>query len=679
MIGSGQIVAEVTSPPPDVGAIRLAALIRADQLIATRRSARIAIPVNTLLSLTSMLVAWHYGQGRAGLAWLAASGAVNGYRALLSLVPLPKSGRAERGGDRHRDVERQLHLAWIMALLSGVVWSLIPALCGGYTGPQTLFYLVLGCGITAGAVTHGTAYARVPIAFIIPPLLSAIACLLYAGGFDRTCLAATILLYLGALIHTARQAETGFRHTSRLKHEATAMALSLKAAHAQSLQVADEMRDLATHDALTGLLNRTGFLGETKDRLTSGTSPLCLMLLDLDGFKAINDAFGHKAGDNVLIEVAHRLRQMLPGDVTIVRLGGDEFAILYGLRAGIDPPSLLASRLIAAVGLPYAAFDAARVGVSIGIHVACGADMAEMLSCADTALYAAKSAGRNRHYLFDDILRTRLDMRRDVERDIAQALTDHALEVWYQPIFGKGGRTISSLEALIRWKHPKHGWIPPADLMATAATAGFAEPLMGFILENVCEMMRMLHHRQLDHIRVAMNISPREMSQIPVDELVLAALDSHGLPRAMMEIEITEETALDILGVQQKLLSLSQAGIRITIDDFGVGYSSLGSLRRLHVDRLKIDRCFVSGLAKSAGDQVVVQAILNLGKSLGLEVVAEGVETADDLRALRGFGCEFMQGYHLGHPLPPGDTIALVARLSKTIGASRVGPADLRR
>jgi diguanylate cyclase (GGDEF)-like protein len=677
MAGTGQIKAEVV-PEADRGdRERLEWLIRRDQWIATRRSAAIAIPVNTVLSLTSMFVASYYGQSRTGLAWLAASGAANGLRVVQYFASSASvSGRQELS---NRAIDRHLRIAWLTTLLSGLVWALIPALCQGYTGPQTLFYLVVGCGITAGAVTHGTAYARAPIAFITPPLLSAIGCLVYIGGFDRTCLAGTMLLYLVTLIYTARQAEAGFRQTSRLKHEATAMALSLKAAHAQSLDIAEEMRHRATHDPLTGLLNRAGFLQEAKGRATVAALPMCLMLLDLDGFKAINDAFGHKAGDDVLIEVARRLQTLLPPDVTIVRLGGDEFAILYEAPPTGDPPSLLASRLIAAVGLPYAAFDAARVGVSIGIHLARGADLAEMLSCADEALYAAKSAGRNRHYLFDDILRTRLLMRRDVERDIAQALAECALEVWFQPIFGERGRTLHSLEALIRWRHPRHGWIPPAELMATAASAGFAEPLTRYILKNVCTMMQMLRQRGLEHIRVAMNISPREMSQLPVDELLLSVLAAQHLPRSMIEIEITEETALDILGVQQKLVALSEAGIRITVDDFGVGYSSLGSLRQFHVDRVKIDRCFVSGLAHSTGDQALVQAMLNLGRSLGFEVVAEGVETADDLHALQTLGCDFMQGYHLGRPLPLEESIALVARLSGHAETMASTPAGKRR
>jgi diguanylate cyclase (GGDEF)-like protein len=640
----------------------LEALVRMDQLATIRRGVLVALPVNSMLGVTITLVASRYGHGAVGVIWFVATSIVNVLRILLCLVPLPPMPSADNSSKdcasgARWGAEKHLHLLWAASLVSGLLWSLLPTLCDGYTTPQAIFYLTVVCGTTAGAVTSGTAYARIPISFITPPLLSVISCLLYAGGFDRNCLAATVVLYLAMLISVSRQGEAGFRVTSRLKNEATTMAKSLKEAHAHSVAIAEQMTHRASHDELTGLFNRAGFIQQVERCTDAGRSVFCLMLLDLDGFKSVNDVFGHTTGDRVLVEVARRLQEALTGEFTIARIGGDEFTVFYELRASDDPPHVLATRLITAIEVPYPAFDAGRLGVSIGIYQAQDVNIAEMLTCADEALYVAKSAGRNRYYLFDENLRDRLAMRCDVERDLQRALFDNALEVWYQPVFGGDGKKLVNFEALLRWKHPKHGWIPPADLVLTAAAAGHSEQLMHFIFREVCAMIQTLCELNIEHVWVAMNVSPREVSRIAIDEFVLERLDDLNLSPHMLEIEITEETAMDIRSVQDKMNRLASAGVRIAVDDFGVGYSSLASLRKLNLKRIKIDRCFVTGITESASDQILVQTILKLGQSLGIEVVAEGVETVEALHMLQKFGCELVQGYYLGYPAPKHEII----------------------
>lgn len=499
-------------------------------------------------------------------------------------------------------------------------------------------------------MTHGTAYARIPLAFIVLPLLSVTVCLVAMGDFDRNCLAACVVLYLLALTHTAFRSEAGFREASRVKNAATALARSRAEAHSSASALADEMRRRATHDDLTGLLNRAGFIQQAEDRLRAG--PLSLLLLDLDGFKFINDVYGHKAGDRVLVEVARRMNAALPENALAARLGGDEFAILYDPAATGLPHERLAASVVAAVTQPFDGFDAGRLGVSIGVHSGSETSLTEMLSCADEALYAAKAAGRNHHRLFDAGLRERLQTRRDLERDLSTALAEAVPEVWFQPIYALDAETLVGLEALVRWQHPRLGWIAPPDLIATAAAAGLTESLLRYILEQVCAMMQILRDRGLGTVRVAMNVSPREMAQVPVDEIVIERLQGLGLPPQMLEIEITEETALDIGAVQGKLQALSRAGIRVALDDFGIGYSSLSSLRQLRADRIKIDRSFVTGLGACDDKRGLVLAVLGLGRLLGLEVVAEGVESDEDLRILQTMGCPFLQGYHLGRPMP---------------------------
>ncbi|MET7248256.1 EAL domain-containing protein [Methylobacterium sp. EM32] len=634
----------------------LRASIRRDQLDAVRRSVQHAMPVNAILGATSALVAAQAGHAAAGLAWFAASSVVNLTRfglcrASCAGLAVPEDAPPEQARAGARAIDRHLRLATLAAFLSGLVWSLVALLCDGYTAPQTLFYLVVVCGITAGAVTHGMAYAAIPASFITPPLLTVAGCLAYAGGIDRIGLAFTVLLYLAALLRSAVETERGFRRTSRLKNEATALARARQEAHAAASALADEMRRRATHDALTGLMNRAGFAQGAEARIRHPGPAPCLMLLDLDGFKSVNDVYGHSTGDRVLIEVARRLRRTLPAEALAARFGGDEFAILYDPAAG-QAPADLASALIQAVVEPFESFDTGRLGISIGLCHAHGPSLTEMLTCADEALYAAKAAGRNRVRIFDEGLRGRLEMRRDSERDLSHALAENGLAVWFQPIFGEGGGRVAGLEALVRWNHPVHGWIPPGEIVAAAARAGLTESLLRFILEQVCGAMQALRASGVPDIRVAMNVSPREMAQIPVDEIVLDRLRALGLGPALLEIEITEETALDIEAVQGKLAALSRAGIRVALDDFGIGYSSLASLRQLRAGRVKIDRSLVTGLSESDDKRGLVQAVLGLGRALGLEVVAEGVETAEDLATLRTLGCPFVQGYHLGRPVP---------------------------
>lgn len=641
--------------------------IRRDQLEAVRSSVLNAIPINMLLGVTATLVAVHTGVGMLGASWLAASTSVNILRIALCRAPclglsLSEGMPPEMAQAAERSVDDHLRLACLIAFLSGLVWACLPVLCDGYRSTHAIFYLTVTCGITAGAVTHGIAYARIPTCFIVPPLLSVAGCLVAQGAFESLCLAATVLLYLFALVRSAAKTERSFREASRLKHEARALALASDRAHASAQELADQMSHRATHDGLTGLLNRTGFERKA-EAIVGGETECCLLLLDLDGFKSVNDLYGHKRGDGVLIEVARRIEDVLPPRCLTARFGGDEFAILYPLTGGAVAPADLAHRLIQTVADRFETFDAGRLGLSIGVCHLTGTTLTEMLSCADEALYVAKASGRNRHHTFDEALHARATIRRDSKRDLPQALADGHLEVWFQPIYRRSDQRIACFEALLRWRHPVHGWIAPPDILTAAALSGLTESLLRFILENVCDLMVALSREGRDDVSVALNVSPREMAQVPVDEIILQRLRALGLPPNRLEIEITEETALDIKAVQSKLAALTEAGIRIALDDFGTGYSSLASLRRLGTRRVKIDRSLVTGLSESEDQRGMIQAVLSLGRALDLEVVAEGIEGEADLRTLTGMGCPFLQGYHLGRPIPAAEALRLESRL----------------
>ena len=622
-------------------------LIRLDQLVATRLSVRLAIQINIVVSFLLLLVTIHYRHGFSGKLWFAAAALINVVRLLQCGVP----SAAQIASYEAWQVERLFRGFTATALISGIVWAFVSVLCQFYTAPETLFCLVVVCGITAGAVVHGVAYAPIPICFITPPLLSIFACLLYAGGFEHYLLAGAVLVYTCALIRVTRENEAGFRETSRLKNEAVIMTKSLHEAHSRAIEVANEMAYRATHDGMTGLLNRAGFIQLVENRLADKKTAFCLMLLDLDGFKSINDVFGHQTGDRVLVEVARRLREALTEDYAIARMGGDEFAVFYDNSVMDEIPAEIATRLVTAIEVPFASFDAGRLGACVGVYSGRGCSVTEMLTCADEALYVAKSAGRNRYYVFDEILRERSEMRHDAERDLQHALNENEIELWYQPIFNRRSGSMISLEALLRWKHKRHGWIPPEEIVMVAARSGLAEALLRYSFGEVCAMIGKLADLGLHDVRVALNISPREISRLPIDAMLLKGLAASGVPAVMLEIEITEESAMDIRSVQEKLNRLAKSGVGIAVDDFGVGYSSLATLRQPYITKIKIDNSFVRGITRSSENQILVQAVLNLGRSMNVQVVAEGVESREDLDWLEQNGADLLQGYFL---LPPG-------------------------
>jgi diguanylate cyclase (GGDEF)-like protein len=391
-----------------------------DQLLAVRKTVSISIPVNILLGLAALLVAIHSGEAFVGLIWFITSLIINVLRLSLCRAPvrMRKSKlKAVNWGCSSLGVVGHLYFHTLLALLSGLVWAFIPALCDWYTSPQTLFYLTVVCGITAGAVTHGFAYARIPLCFIIPPLMSVWICLIIAGGFERYILAATVLLYLAALVRGTRVGQALVINDSKLKNEATALSHSLERANYQKALYAKEMECRSVTDQLTGLLNRRGFT-EVLERMHAEGRQGCLILLDLDGFKSVNDAYGHKSGDRVLVEVARRLKEAMDSTAIFARLGGDEFAILIDEAILEEDAEVRALRLITAISIPFSKLDSGRVGISAGIYVGKISEIDEVMIYADTALYAAKKEGRNRYRLFDEKLRRQAQLNRDVERDI---------------------------------------------------------------------------------------------------------------------------------------------------------------------------------------------------------------------------------------------------------------------
>lgn len=381
-----------------------------DQHLALRETVRLSIPINMVLGACAFAVAIYSGVAKAGAIWLAFSTVVNLSRLWLCRFPLDQNGvmitRLRLGSDITR---ANLNMHSVLAFCSGLVWAFIPLLSDWYTTAQTLFYAAVVCGITAGAVTYGYSYARVPTFFITPPLVSSAICLWDPGVFDRYLLAATTVLYLFALARGARVNEGLFVNNSRRSNEAKALSTQLELATKEAVKLADDSYKRANLDQLTGLLNRRGFLERAEIEIIKNED-LAMFMLDLDGFKAINDAFGHRFGDKILVEIADKLNAVL-GDQTIIsRLGGDEFAVLFPSGTSVASIVSIAVELINIVSRRSDDVSPMKVGMSIGIYFGKAPSLDDALQYADVALYAAKQAGRNQYKVFDEILREKVDV-----------------------------------------------------------------------------------------------------------------------------------------------------------------------------------------------------------------------------------------------------------------------------
>ncbi|WP_292568052.1 EAL domain-containing protein [Mesorhizobium sp.] len=611
-----------------------------DQLADMSKGVFISMPIGTVLAALILAVQLLSGRGLAAVAWFAAIALVNGARVVLALA---QSGAAD---ERPEAVGVRLSLYGLLALASGIAWSFLALLSDGYTTAQAPLYLIVLAGASAGSVTYCTSHAPASINFITLPLLTAAACVLAQGRVENDVLGFTILLFLGGMIRSALLGQSRFRETSRLKYEAR--------------EFAAEMERNSRRDPLTGLLNRNG-LEQAIAGLGVSDGPFVAMLIDLDGFKSVNDTYGHTIGDGLLVKVARRIEDHAPHGATIARIGGDEFVLLFSACRSPQAAGELASTIIAAIANPDPELNSVRVGASIGIYQADKPQLTEMLLKADFALYSAKRGGRNEYCLFDADLDAALERRNRIERDLRGAIENGALCCWFQPLVRLDTSAVVGFEALLRWQHEVHGAISPPEIVTAARETGLLSLLTETVFLNCCAMIAELVRQGRPDVRVAMNLSPRELEAGNVDDMILDGLKAKNVPAAMLEIEITEEAPVDRDRVGQKVGRLADAGISIVLDDFGTGFSTLVSLKDSRIRKIKIDKDFVRDLAKSVEDQAVVEAVIGLGRTLGIEVMAEGVETDADRMILRSLGCMIAQGYLFSAALPMHDALAFDA------------------
>lgn len=434
--------------------------------------------------------------------------------------------------------------------------------------------------------------------------------------------------------------------------------------------VEDRVRHLAEHDTLTDLPNRMLFTSRLRaalDRAKAGGPGFALHCIDLDRFKDINDSQGHPVGDQLLLAAAERMRNCLRLGDTLARIGGDEFAVIQAEVPTAQEAERLAQRLVRVMEEPFRIGSGfLRSGVSIGsaLGLAHGRLHEQLMQRADIALYRAKAEGRGRAILFEPEMEAVQMEERLLVAELGVALEGRGLDLAFQPKFRLSDGQPIGCEALARWQHPVRGAIPPGRFVPMAEEAGKAGALARYVLREACAQAWDWHRRSL-RIPVAVNLSATLFADARAVELVREALEESGLPPHLLEIELTESIFIRNAGMaRQVLMGLRALGVRTALDDFGTGYSSLGYLQHLNFDVLKIDRTFVEGLrAAVPGSGSIVEAILRLARALGAEVVAEGVETAEQMEMLRDLGCDAVQGYLFGRPMP-AEALALLFRVA---------------
>ncbi|WP_397457007.1 putative bifunctional diguanylate cyclase/phosphodiesterase [Pseudomonas versuta] len=462
-------------------------------------------------------------------------------------------------------------------------------------------------------------------------------------GLDNLVLVSSLAVLIIALLTSIFDA--------RLDASTAALANSLTLAN-------EELTQLALHDTLTGLPNRillADRISQAMAKVAEQGGCFSLMFIDLDGFKPVNDAFGHHLGDRLLREVALRLRDQLRSQDTLARIGGDEFVLLVRLSEPDDAPQV-AARQVSLLSKSFRVDEHdLQISASVGIalYPGNGQTAEELLMNADAAMYHAKGAGKNGYSFFDVSMNTNARKQLQLLQDLRQALEHNQFRLHYQPKFDAVSGQPVGAEALLRWEHPQQGLLLPEHFIELAEKTGLIIPIGEWVLNEACRQMRAWFDEGYSHWRISVNLSALQFCYSGLVDSVVSVLERHRLPANSLTLEITETTAMSDADASMTVLQrLSQMGVDLSIDDFGTGYSSLMYLKRLPANELKIDRGFVRDLEHDSDDAAIVSAIVALGQALGLRIVAEGVETDTQQSFLTTLGCDALQGFLLGQPLP---------------------------
>ncbi len=474
------------------------------------------------------------------------------------------------------------------------------------------------------------------------------ACMMKSGGVNSTWLASLIIVFAVAVLSIALLTSLlDFRMEARTELLASSLALANK-----------ELQFMALHDGLTKLPNRTLLEDRLEQEIQNAKredSRFSVLFLDLDGFKQVNDALGHHAGDQLLIEVADRIRAVVRGRDTLARMGGDEFILLANTGDAAEG-GCLAEKLLAEIARPFViAGRDTHISASIGIAVYDDANLRgqDLLRNADAAMYHAKAIGRNHYCFFEASMNEDAQRELQLINDLRAARKNDELMLYYQPTIDAASGRVIGAEALLRWRHPARGMILPNLFIPPAEKTGLIVPMGEWVLNEACRQMSEWHAAGFPDWTIAVNLSAVQFNHPRLNYMVRDTLERYGLDPQKLTLEITESTAMRDANASLAILEqLDEMGVQISIDDFGTGYSSLLYLKRLPANELKIDRGFVCDLTRDTEDAAIISSIVALGKTLGLKIVAEGVETPEQEEFLCRLGCDSLQGYLFGKPMP---------------------------
>jgi diguanylate cyclase (GGDEF)-like protein len=591
---------------------------------------------------TSAMVAW-----LSGLWFFAAASAVLTGIAVLRVATASRLGTL----NIHADTKRLEQLYEIGAFAYSFLVGLIAAATIGYGLDPLIQMLML-----AYAIAYSTAIAArnagtplIAIGQLFLALMPVVIVAFAMGNLVHIAIAVNMLLVLPAMVSIT------FNVFDVLRESIASAETSQK--------MAEKMRDLARTDVVTGLSNRAGLNHEMVEKLMgmADRQKLALFWLDLDRFKEVNDTLGHPVGDRVLSEVARRLRDNTPQRATVARFGGDEFIIVCEVESR-DQCEKIACTLLEEIARPFR-IDGERleIGTSMGIALMPedGADLDTVMQSADLALYHAKINGRNQISFFDASMTRALMRRKEIEAELRAALQRDELSIFFQPIVDLETGRIKTFEALVRWFHPEKGELKPDEFIPVAEETGVIITLGNWITAQAARACA----QWPEDVTIAVNLSPLQI-KAPGSALgILSALKDAKLDPSRLELEVTESLFLDDNQHTARFIEeLSAAGVRFALDDFGTGYSSLGYINKFPFSKIKVDRSFVSGPDVGRKSDAIIRAVAEMGSRLGMEIVAEGLETIDQVRAVREAGCTLGQGYYFSRAVPDYLAATLLAQ-----------------
>jgi diguanylate cyclase (GGDEF)-like protein len=643
--------------------------LRTAQVENVLGSVALTLAANMFIASSTAWIIWRSGGRSEIFIWL-------GFVFTLCLTRFVVSYVLARSKIRLIRPVSTLQLLTLASFVSGLSWTPVPLYFGIVADGNVTGYIVfVMAGLTTGAIIQSLAYWRVAVAFGAPLMLATIVMMILIGGTISYVLAANVALLTLMLFRSSMLSERSFVQSQNIAMRTSQLAQSLAVANGEINKSSQRLEHLANSDVMTGLANRAVFnrrMSALFDLCRKGKTEVALLLIDLDKFKIINDTRGHNAGDALLKTVANRLHSLCARNELAVRLGGDEFAIVIAGKGVEARATAVALDVMKQVGLPFTFADHEIVpGASVGIALAPrhAADADELYACADLALYCAKVEGRRRIKFFDAALKDRLDYERALDRDLASAIENGALDVHFQPQVDMLRERTTGFEALIRWWHPEIGAIAPPDIVKAAAKLQLSELLTGYVADHACRFARALDTAGYPDVKVSLNMSPAEFDAYDPARLLTGIAARHDVDPGRIEVEITEDAILEPKKVERPLTALRTSGFALAVDDFGMGHSSLAHLISLKIDRLKIDRHFVTGISGTPHNQALVAALVSVGRALDMELVLEGVETAADAETLRALGCCTGQGWLFGRAMAQPDALEWLRRHGPRIRA----------